>query len=300
MSLPPWYSPWLQSGLAVNERTVFFVGGCQKSGTTWLQHLLNAHPAVCCGGEGHLANLLTGLLQQAVNAYNQRQARRAADLQVMLGREDLLGSAKMLGDRILAGYLPQGEAAGAVRAVGDKTPEHAVGMDLLAELYPAAKFVNVIRDGRDACISGWFHLQRQGQAGKFASLADYAAYFAEHHWVKYITAARAAAGRMPGRCLEMRYEALHAEPEGQTRRLLEFLGVDSGEEAVAACVAGGSFRKLTGGRERGQEDAGSFYRKGVVGDWKQQMDDAAHRRFQDSAGALLTELGYSESSAVAV
>jgi hypothetical protein len=299
MTIPKWYEDWQKCGHAVRERSVFFVGGCQKSGTTWLQRLLNAHPQACCGGEGHLAGLLTSVLQQAVNAYNRRQAQRPADLQVLLGREDLLGLIRTSSDRILAGYLPKGSAAGEIRAVGDKTPEHAQALAVLDELYPKARFVQVIRDGRDACISGWFHLKRQGRCGQFASLADYADYFAEHHWVKYITAARAAAARLADRYHEVRYEELHADPHAQTQQLLAFLGIDADDASVHACVEGASFEKLAGGRTRGEEDASSFFRKGVVGDWREHFDAAAERRFGAKGGRLLAELGYATAAATA-
>jgi hypothetical protein len=299
MTIPRWYEDWLRAGRSVNERGVFFVGGCQKSGTTWLQRLLNAHPHARCGGEGHLAGLLTSVLQQAVNAYNRRQAQRAPDLQVMLGRDDLLGAIKGLSDRILASYLPKGAAAKEIRAVGDKTPEHAQAVAVLDELYPQSRFVHVIRDGRDACISGWFHLKRQGRSGQFASLADYADYFAEHHWVPYINAARTAGERLPDRYHEIRYESLHADPHAETRQLLAFLQIDASDETVNTCLGGASFEKLAGGRSRGEEDKSSFFRKGVVGDWREHFDAAAARRFETKGGRLLAELGYATAAATA-
>jgi len=290
---PDWYSQWLGASEAVGRRQVFFVLGCQKSGTTWLQHLLNAHPALCCDAEGHLLDLLAPAIQQVVTIYNQRQSQRPPARRALLSDRDLLGIVKMLGDQILAGYLAACEDPRAIRAVGDKTPEHAVNVDVLSQIYPQARFIHIIRDGRDACISGWFHLQRQGKAEQFATLAAYADYFAEHHWVRYITAARGAAAGMPERYLEMRYESLHADPAGETRGMLRFLQVDASEEVVAACVEAASFEKLAGGRARGQEDASSFFRKGVVGDWQRHFDEAAIVSFHRKAGELLQELGYS-------
>jgi hypothetical protein len=292
MPAPTWYSSWVRSGLVVNDLPVFFIGGCQKSGTTWLQRLLDAHPAVCCGGEGHLADLLAPALQQAMAAYNQRQSQRAAGLAVLFRNEDYLGAVRMLSDRILAGYVAGSPDPRAIRAAGDKTPEHAVNFAALSELYPDARFIHIIRDGRDACVSGWFHLKRQGKAGKFSALPEYASYFAEHHWVRYITAARSAAAGMPGRYLEVKYELLHADPEGETCRLLQFLDVESNDAAVAACVEGGSFERLAGGRKRGEEDASSFFRKGIVGDWRAHFDADAIARFEQKGGALLGELEY--------
>lgn len=298
MTTADWYTDWLDRGQAINDLGVFFVLGCQKSGTTWLQHLFDAHPQLCCGGEGHLADLLLPLMQQSVNAYNQRQAARSGhDLDVLLAEEDLLAGARTLGDRILAGYLASAGDSSAIRAIGDKTPEYALCMGLLDRLYPRARFIHIIRDGRDAAVSGYGHLKRQGKAGQFAGFADYAAYFAQHHWKPYITRARAAGAGMPDRYLEIRYEDLHAEPIEPVRSMLRLLCVDDGDESVAACLAGGSFERLSGGRSRGQEDAGSFFRKGVTGEWRERFDQEATCRFDEHAGDLLRELGYEAAAA---
>ena len=135
-------------------------------------------------------------------------------------------------------------------------------------------------------------------AGKFPTFAAYAAYFAQHHWKPYITRARADGQALAGRYLELRHEDLHADPAGPIRSMLKFLAEDADDRAVAACIGGGSFERLSGGRSRGQEDAGSFFRKGVIGEWRDRFDGEALRRFDEYAGDLLTELGY-ESSPVA-
>src|ERR1700679_327913 len=47
---------------ALARKQLFFVGGAPRSGTTWLQQMLDAHPEICCRGEGlfhkHLAESL--------------------------------------------------------------------------------------------------------------------------------------------------------------------------------------------------------------------------------------------------
>jgi hypothetical protein len=60
------------------KRTRFFVGGYPKSGTTWLQLLLNAHPEVSCIGEGHLPHHLEPLLRQALAQHNALIAEKNA------------------------------------------------------------------------------------------------------------------------------------------------------------------------------------------------------------------------------
>ena len=76
------------------------------------------------------------------------------------------------------------------------------------------------------------------------------------------------------------------------RRLLGFLGADSGEEAARKCVEAASFEQLSGGRSKGEEDSSSFYRKGVAGDWRNHFTEEDRRVFKEEAGELLIRLGY--------
>jgi hypothetical protein len=91
----------------------------------------------------------------------------------------------------------------------------------------------------------------------------------------------------------VRYEDLLERPEEEVGRLLEFLGTDASEETVRQCVGAASFEKLAEGRSRGQE-AATFFRKGVAGDWKNVFTEQDKRDFKAAAGSLLIELGYEE------
>src|SRR5581483_6350986 len=50
--IPQWESNTERQLGALSERQVFFVGGAPRSGTTWLQQLLDSHPQISCRGEG--------------------------------------------------------------------------------------------------------------------------------------------------------------------------------------------------------------------------------------------------------
>lgn len=269
------------------SRRVFFIVGCQKSGTTWLQAALDAHPRVCCGGEGHFTDLLAPMLEIALGKYNTCEK-----VPVKLGDDDLFAVARLLTDRTLARYLSAADDPSVIEAVGDKTPESALALPALDRLYPGFRCIHIIRDGRDGAVSGWAHLQRVGQTDRFGSFAAYAPYFASRHWRGYIETARASASALGERYLEVRYEALHEDPHREMRRLLEFLAVDSGPDAVACCVEGGAFERLSGGRQRGDEQRDSHFRKGVVGDWRSHFDEPTLEAFEAAAGGLLGELGY--------
>ncbi|MGI9122546.1 MAG: sulfotransferase domain-containing protein, partial [Rubrobacter sp.] len=94
------------------------------------------------------------------------------------------------------------------------------------------------------------------------------------------------------RYTEVRYEDLLEHPNEEVGRLLGFLGVDKDEALVEHCVSQAGFEKLSKGRERGEEDPSSFYRKGIAGDWKNLFDEIDRQVYKEEAGELLIRLGY--------
>lgn len=306
-TLPPLTSPdapadadaaFRQTQEAVNRTLslqLFFIASCSKSGSTWLQHLLDGHPQICCHGEAFFPTFLRPLLNAAAQRYNGlhkcRHTRNRHQRPGDLTPQDVRFLYRNAVGLIMARWVGDDQ----VRAVGDKTPENAVSAVSLLEDFPRAKLIHLIRDGRDVCVSGWFHnLREKGPAfqQQFPTLAHYIPLMAGQKWVPYIQAARRAQGRWPDRYHEIKYEDLHTQPRQALRSLLRFLEVDDSDAAIDACEQAGQFRLLSGGRQRGQEQPDAFYRKGVAGDWKNHFDEACTRIFMQHAGDLLRSLGY--------
>jgi hypothetical protein len=55
---------------AIEEKQIFFVGGMAKSGTTWLERIIDAHPEAVCKGESHFGALLEPAIRQSIATYN--------------------------------------------------------------------------------------------------------------------------------------------------------------------------------------------------------------------------------------
>jgi hypothetical protein len=91
---------------------------------------------------------------------------------------------------------------------------------------------------------------------------------------------------------EVKYEDLLRSPHEETRRLLTFLGAEASEKTVEHLVEAASFERLSKGRERGEEDSSSFYRKGIAGDWRNVFTERDKLIFKDEAGDLLAKLYY--------
>ena len=282
---------------AALARPVFFVIGAPKSGTTWVQMLLDGHPEIRCAGEGHFLDWLGQPLRDLLMRYNQRL--------------DFNNRFVYRGDGDYGGYLEADfrfllcslmglawaklDIPPQVRIIGEKTPLNSYSMAFLAQLFPGCRFLHVIRDGRDAAASICHQKLRLGddpavQPGS-AAWYDFVAAFGRK-WVEVIGHGQAWGRAHPDSYCEVRYEALLAEPRPHLARLARFLGVCDDDQAIAAMVAHGAFERLSGGRRRGQGDAASFYRKGVSGDWRETFDDRALTGLLAIIAPDLERLGY--------
>ena len=277
-------------------KQIFFIGGAPKSGTTWLQLLLDAHPEISCGGEGHYADKLVGFLQRACRDYNafiQTKNRGIFDgiyAQPTLDVQDLL----FLSANAVLLMLSRQQNGRDAAIIGDKTPDNVLMFPTLAAIFPRAKFIHIIRDGRDCAISAWFHNKRINSpqfAEKFPSMAPFLAYFAGV-WVDAMKTGHSFAAAVPDRCLAVRYEDLCAQPVATLARITGFLGASCDETLLEACHRAAGFETLTGGRAPGQEDRDSFFRQGMSGNWRRHFDTMTELEFRTRAEPWLSRLRY--------
>ena len=280
----------------VLDKQFFFVVGCQKSGTTWLEKILDQHPQMVCRGEAVFGNVLHPAMGQALKAFNDQSTYRnkqIGDTSELMFNQVQLDFLYLTAVGVLANRW--GKDKPGLKLIGEKTPEHARTLPLLNNYFPNCKAVQIIRDGRDVAVSGWFHNLRTGGdkfKQNFPTLSHYIRYLIQNHWLPYINDARAFGKQFPNRYFELKYEELQVNANDVTRNLLQFLEVDSTDDVVSQCIESASFKKITQGRDQGQEDRSSFFRKGVCGDWKNHFDQQALDTFMQLGGAMLHELGY--------
>jgi hypothetical protein len=317
------------------EMPVFFVVGLAKSGTTWLMKTLDAHPEVLCKGEGRFFG---EEYRREVLARTQTKQQPSSLYNALLGSEYLrLWIERSVwsrdGDpdehirdlvRLATDYfLTEELSKSGKKLVGDKTP--LLGpkfVEEIHEIYPEARVIHIIRDGRDQAVS-FIHQQgnraKRGRTHRLSpeELARSEAYrrsprvltetgegmFAEktlrkaaQNWdLRVGQAVEDGPALFEDDYTEVRYEDLLEHPNEEVERLLGFLGVDTDETLVEHCVSSASFEKLSKGRERGEEDPSSFYRKGVAGDWENYFTEEDRCVFKEEAGELLIRLGYEKN-----
>ena len=183
-----------------------FIVGMPRSGTTLVEQILASHPEV--HGAGELIRI-PNLAQDLFGAGDSGFPAAAAALE----REDLEAAARDYLDYV-------GTRAGAAARATDKLPENYHHLGLIAAMLPNARIVHVTRDPMDVCVSNYLVRFQWGHAWSytFDSLGrEYRAYERlMRHW-------RAV---LPSPVHEQSYESLVESLESESRRLVEFCGLD--------------------------------------------------------------------------
>ena len=288
-----------------------FIVGCARSGTTLLQRMINKHRQVAITPESHwICRLLEqsrGLTSEGVvtpeliplllEDLNPRFAR------LSIGREELL--------RLLAGDRPvhyasfvsgifdlYGKAKGKA-LVGNKTPGFVRQIQTLQRLWPEARIVHLIRDGRDVCLSMINRPLNNVNRGPLYTWAQDSVTTAALWWEWSVKLGRQAGNRLGSELYhEMRYESLVAQPAEECAALCAFLGVPY-QEAMLRFHEG---RKKTASPSDAKHawlpsegNESEFRLRPITAglrDWRSQMSHEDVEKFEAAAGGLLDELGY--------
>lgn len=89
------------------------------------------------------------------------------------------------------------------------------------------------------------------------------------------------------------YEELHKDAGAALKKIAEYLSVNVTEDSISEIVRKNSFENKTG-RKPGEENNGSFARKGIVGDWKNYFTDESLALFNSYVCGREKKLGYSD------
>jgi len=263
------------------KRDPVFVLGAPRSGTTWVYDILTAHPQVAGIYESWLFTRKDGLLSLMTEAH---WPPGHSGLGNLLRREELLGYLKNLVMEIASHAIkPQH------RYLVEKSPSHVSAMPFIRELFPTARFIHVLRDGRDVSVSilaaadAWAPQWKKHFGRSVRTAAGF--------WKTVVGRARRNMAAMRGNCLEIRYEALSRAPHAAYRRLYDFCGIPYDEEILETVFQKTDFKRNYTGKNSG------FRRHGQPGDWRRALGPADIAIFHAVAGRMLVSLGYEESRA---
>jgi sulfotransferase family protein len=275
-----------------------FIVGCPRSGTTLLRRIVNAHPQIAIPARE--THWIPRMLENPRGV--TREGTVTPELIPMLldephfarlgfGREQLeglMGQGEPISySAFVTGVFDLHGKAKGKPLVGDKTPSYVRRIKTLHGLWPAARFVHLIRDGRDVCLSWMNWSKAEKNLGKLTTGKEDPVSTVAVKWELDVWCGQQAGRRLvPGLYYEIRYESLVAQPREECAALCGFLGVPYDDGMLRFYQ--GRTRPAAG---HGSKHAWLPITPGLR-DWTTQMAAEDVERFEAAAGQLLDELGY--------
>jgi hypothetical protein len=275
--------------MTTTRRPPFFIVGVQRSGTTMLRLMMNAHPLVAVPFEWVFLKS-NEWLRQFGDLSDPAAARR---LLGELSHERFVRKSKLVEDLNAVLTRPITNYADVVTATlqsyadrrgkpfaGLKVPGYSAELDRIHALLPESKIVHIVRDGRDVAVSnrtvGWAssHIMRNA--------AD---------WRWQVLVGRKLGGLLgPHLYHEVHFEELVSQPERELRRICEFLDLPYAPEMLE--YPRGAVAEMP-------PDSMSWHRRSVTapdtsraGQWRGQLSAADVALFEEIAGDALAAFGY--------
>jgi len=192
-----------------------FVIGLPRTGTTLVERILGSHSAVCSIGESTNFPVEMMKLAQAVSA-------------VQSGPDGLVERSAQVDFRVLGeNYLAAARAQGAeTPRFVDKLPGNYLSCGPIHLALPNARIIALTRGAMDSCLAMYKTLFKSAYPFSY-DLEELGRYYVAYrrlldHWLTLL----------PGNILQVRYESLVSDPETESRRMLEFCGLDWEEQVL--------------------------------------------------------------------
>lgn len=212
----------------------FFIVGSERSGTTLLRVMLDSHPALHIPRESHfISDLLrtyspdkvlcgTEILDafKIVSAHRRWKEWEVNSATVLEKLRDV--QSLTLADFIHLLFVEVTSREGKARW-GDKTPAYVLQIDKIKRIFPNAKFIHIVRDGRDVCLS----LLGRGWHGEWLRIMA-------ERWAHTVKEGRRLGSKVGSEFyLEIGYEDLVMDSRGTLQRVCQFLNEPYSEEMLA-------------------------------------------------------------------
>jgi protein-tyrosine sulfotransferase len=265
----------------VSDRNHVVIGGCGRSGTTLARVILDSHPNICCGPE-------TGVFLPGPLDLLRLQERFKPPVEILRAAYDTSQSRAQFID-LFADICTT--SAGKSRWA-EKTPRNVLHLDYLFERFPKARFVHLLRDGRDVACSLRTHPRHRVTNGQLVPRNTWKPMKAcAQRWRDSLLAAERY--RSDPRFYTVRYEQLVSSPRQTIGGLLAFLGEPWDDAVLMHSEVESTFRDATTFPQN--PEALKPIETSAVGRWQRDMTDEDRAIFKSIAGDLLVECGYAQS-----
>jgi hypothetical protein len=266
----------------VSPQNHIVIGGCGRSGTTLLRVILDSHPRISCGPESNVflqpvlqLPRLTRKFKLDSNDLNQayfasRSRAEFIDRLAQLSR-NFTGKPRW----------------------AEKTPRNVHNLKFIFDKFPRAKFIHVLRDGRDVVCSLRTHPRHRVVDGKLVPLHTWKPMkYCATRWRDSLLAAKPHMS--DPRFHTVRYEQLVTSPRKAISALMDFLGEPWNDALLAHSEAASTFRDVSSFPQNPEalQPIGTT----ALARWQRDMTEQDKQIFQAIAGDLLIEHGYASDN----
>jgi tetratricopeptide (TPR) repeat protein len=197
----------LQGGARPSDLPIFVLG-MPRSGTTLVETILASHPEVHAAGELHDILRIANQPKLGVKSEGFPISMQG------LTNDDV----KEMGERYLAKLRKHDEDA---KRITDKMPANFMALGLIHLMLPEAKIIHLMRNSADCCLSSFTKNFNNSQLHSY-DLTEMARFYVNYaklieHWRQVLP---------EGSFYEVQYEQLVADPEPETRKLVEYCGLE--------------------------------------------------------------------------
>jgi len=231
---------------------IFFCGGPLKSGTTFLQRLLDSHPEISCQPENIFNDLLADFLDLR-ERYNRKLSNVAKTLgidPVLATKEAFVSSFFLLIGELLKNKQTRKQLSG----INDN---HFIlrNYKTLLRYFPEAKIIYIVRNPIDTALSTWDHFYRLYYETKKPGYLNWLAtknkkldkdiflYNNSKEWIRDIDMILDAKTYSEN-VMIVRYEDLLTKKEAILIEILNFLGASSNKKVVKKMSQGSTLEKM--------------------------------------------------------
>lgn len=268
------------------QKSPVFIVGCPRSGTSLLRDLLNSHPNIKIPGETTVLVYFYDAFGNKLSEVSHKEAhwlfthtKQFDRLGIDLPYDAVKGETSLGGIFDIA-FRRFSKKNGSIRW-GEKTPEYALSMHKIKSMWPEAKFIHVIRDGRDVALS----------LKKVNFMAPKDTYVIAMFWKNIIETCRRDAKRLPkGDFMELWFEDLLAHPKTKVKEILKFLGEPYNDECLVPTRQFSSYDP-----KKRHDVVDKSINKGNTQKWKVDMSQDDLAIFEGVAGNMLSSLGYASA-----
>lgn len=261
-----------------------FLIGCPRSGTTWLQIILGAHPKIATARETHLFDIYLHRLYDRWDA--EEKAQDKDGLRVLLSRAEFDGLCGQFARAVInkiAATKPGAEV------VLEKTPGNIKKHQMIKQIFPDAKFLHIVRDPR-AVAASLLAAKRE----PWGNWAPNDVYAAARMWRDHITPARREMVLYGDDLKEIRYEDLSNNPSAVVHDIWKWLGIlpikfDPLEFSIETIKAESDEAVQ---RSPAWENRENFFRHGTINGWTNELSRDQISIVEGITAEFLDEYGY--------